>query len=128
MKKLLLLQRAASEDAYPDVYEIPGGHAEDGDSTILDTVARETQEETGLIVKRIIGEFEGFEYDSGKGPTVQLNFVVEVEGGDAPNIKMNPAEHQAFTWVERGEDLQQYKITGSMRKVILDALKVADAA
>lgn len=105
------------------MYEIPCGHAGHGDTTILDTIVRETREETGLIVKRIVGEFNCIEYDSGIGPTVQLNFAVEVEVVDGLVITMNPLEHQAFTWVEQGEDLQQYEMTDSMHKTILDALE-----
>jgi len=124
-KKLLLLQRAAFEDTFPNMFEIPGGHAEDADETILSTVVRETFEETGLVVKRIVDEFEGFEYESGKGLTVQLNFVVEVDGEDALVVKMNPEEHQAFAWVEREEDLEKFQLTGGMCKVVTDALKHA---
>jgi 8-oxo-dGTP pyrophosphatase MutT (NUDIX family) len=106
------------------MFEIPGGHAEDADETILSTVARECVEETGLVVKQIVDEFEGFEYESGKGLTVQLNFVVEVDGQDAVIVKLNPEEHQAFAWVEK-EDLEKFQLTDSMRKVVTDALKHA---
>lgn len=128
-KRLLLLKRAASEDMFPNMYEIPGGHAEDDDETILSTVVRETHEETGLTVRQILGEFEGFEYEAGKGPTVQLNFRVEVEGNDqdpsdrVPVVTMRPDEHQAFAWIKKGEDLGRYELTGAMHKVVLDALK-----
>ena len=121
-KKLLLLRRAASEDAFPNMFEIPGGHAEDVDETLLSTVVRETLEETGLVVKHIVDEFEGFEYHSGNGLTIQINFVVEVDENDALVVKMNPEEHQAFAWVEKGEDLDKYQLTDNMRKVVMDAL------
>ena len=49
-KKLLILQRASTETTLPNMYELPGGGAESCDGTILDTVARETREETGLVV------------------------------------------------------------------------------
>ena len=95
--KLLLLQRAADEEFLPNVYELPGGHAEDDtDATIFDTVVREAAEETGLMVTAVLREFEPFEY----GRSVQLNFVVEVEAAEdeVPVPKLNPSEHQAFVW------------------------------
>ena len=46
--KILLLKRAANEDFYPNVLEIPGGHVEDTDSDISKAVAREVHEETAL--------------------------------------------------------------------------------
>lgn len=46
--KILLLKRAANEDVYSNVFEIPGGHVEDSDPDILKAVAREVHEETAL--------------------------------------------------------------------------------
>lgn len=55
------------------MYEITGGHAGDGDDTIFATVARETYEGTGLIVRRITGELGGIEYEAREGlTTVEL--------------------------------------------------------
>lgn len=53
---------ASVEDASPNIYEILSGHAEDEETTILDTVTRETREETGSTAKWIVDDFEGFEY------------------------------------------------------------------
>ena len=50
--QLLVLQRAAHEDAYPHMYELPGGNWEKENSTILHTVAREALEETVSISPR----------------------------------------------------------------------------
>lgn len=120
-KKLLIVQRSAAEDSFPLMYEIPGGHAEPEDSTLLDTVIRETLEETGLAVKKVVEEFTGFEYDNSKGEsTVQLNFIVEVDG--ASEVTLNPEEHQSYSWIDRGTDLTAFNVTGSMLKVINDAL------
>ncbi|EGO02060.1 hypothetical protein SERLA73DRAFT_177778 [Serpula lacrymans var. lacrymans S7.3] len=122
-KELLLLQRASHEDTFPDMYEIPGGHVEDTDDTVLATVFRETFEETGLVVDRVVREFDGFEYPSRNGPTVQLNFIVEVHDGG--NVTLNPEEHQAFAWVEPGANLGLYALTGNMVKVVQDALEIS---
>lgn len=118
-RRLLLLQRAATEDVYPLMYEIPGGGAEPEDKTILDTVVREVKEETGLTVTAIISDFEGFEYSTRRGMSVQFNFMVEVEGG--VEVRMNPEEHEAFAWVWKGESLDCYPMTEPMRKVVSDA-------
>ncbi|KIJ27077.1 hypothetical protein M422DRAFT_37945 [Sphaerobolus stellatus SS14] len=125
-RKLLILQRSATEDAYPFMYEIPGGHVEEEDNSLFATVRRETLEETGLIVKRITGEFEGFEYETKKGITVQLNFFVEVEPeGDAPpQVQINPEEHQAYAWVSLQDNLEAFPMTSSMTAVVNDALKL----
>lgn len=87
-KKLPILQRAAHEDSYAGMYELPGGHTEDADATILDTIVRELKEETGLAVRRIVAESdEGFEYETRKGTVKQLNFLVEVEAEDMDGVE-----------------------------------------
>ncbi|THU86809.1 NUDIX-domain-containing protein [Dendrothele bispora CBS 962.96] len=132
--KLLLLQRAANEDAYPNMYELPGGNWEKNDETILHTVAREAFEETGLVVTSICTEFDGFEYTTARrGPAKQLNFLVEVHsddsnaGGEPPEPTLNAEEHQAYAWVEEGDDLEKFPMSDSMRTVVQNALTQATA-
>lgn len=47
--KILLLKRVASEEFYPNVFEIPGGHVEDTDADIFQALVREVHEETAVI-------------------------------------------------------------------------------
>ena len=54
-KKILLLKRAEGDN--PDTWGQPGGHAEEGETTI-DTAIREAQEECGDFQGHRIGEFE----------------------------------------------------------------------
>ncbi|THU77669.1 hypothetical protein K435DRAFT_628925, partial [Dendrothele bispora CBS 962.96] len=130
---LLLLQRAANEDAYPNMYELPGGNWEKIDETILHTVAREALEETGLMITAICTEFDGFEYTTARrGPAKQLNFLVEVRSdndsdasGEPPEPTLNAEEHQAYTWVEKGDDLEKFPTSDSMRMVVQNALTQA---
>jgi 8-oxo-dGTP pyrophosphatase MutT (NUDIX family) len=75
--KLLLLQRAETEDVYPLMYELPGGGAEPDDMTLLSTVVREAEEETGLSITNIWGTFPGFEYETSKSKAIQFNFFGE---------------------------------------------------
>jgi 8-oxo-dGTP pyrophosphatase MutT (NUDIX family) len=125
VKKLLILQRAADEEAYPNMYELPGGNWEAADSTILHTVAREALEETGLVVTHIAKEFPGFEYSTRRG-LAQLNFIVDVkgtEGGGLPKPTLNPEEHQAFAWVGPGDSVDNNPTSESMAKVVQSALQ-----
>ncbi|KAJ6482179.1 NUDIX hydrolase domain-like protein [Mycena vitilis] len=133
--KLLLVQRAADEDAFPNMYELPGGHCEPDklgdqppDETILDTVIRETFEETGLAVKQIVKELTGFEYDTDKGPTQQFNFIIDLEEvspplkAELPTLKLNPKEHQAYAWVGPEDSLDQFPMSKDMKVVVQSAL------
>lgn len=59
---ILLLKRAANEEFYPNKFEIPGGKFEDSDPFLGAAVKREVYEETGMVLKDIVGLIRPFEY------------------------------------------------------------------
>ena len=94
--KFLLLERVPS-DFMGGFVGIPSGTVGTGED-LLTALAREVQEETGLIVTSILEYLGSFEYRSSSGKkTRHFNFLVEVEEGE---IKLNPTEHQAYYLVE----------------------------
>ncbi|KAJ6609250.1 NUDIX hydrolase domain-like protein [Mycena sp. CBHHK59/15] len=127
-RKLLLLRRSADEETLPNMYELPGGNCDPEDGTVLDAVARETREETGLVVAEILREFAEFEYSTKRGPAMQLNFLVRVQmpGGYSPESlipTLNPEEHQAYVWLESLELLESLPMTPGMKGVVANALE-----
>ena len=93
--KFLLLERVLS-DFMGGFVEIPSGTMED-EEDLLTALAREVQEETGLLVTAVLEYLGSFDYRSSSGKkTRHFNFFVEVEQGE---IKLDPAEHQAYYWV-----------------------------
>lgn len=124
-RKILLVRRSATETEFAGLYELPGGGSEtDLDATILDTVVRETIEETGLKVVHTLASFNGFEYETKNGKSIQFNFLVEVEEGAGVEVKLNPEEHDAFVWVgvEDVGKLGEWGLVGDMEAVVKDAL------
>lgn len=90
--KFLLVERVPS-DFMGGFVEIPSGTVEAGEG-LLTALAREVQEETGLIVTLVLEYLGSFDYRSSSGKkTRHFNFLVEVEGDE---IKLNPTEHQAY--------------------------------
>ena len=121
--RLLLIRRAATERAFPGLWEVPGGGAELTDATLLDTVVREVAEETGLRVTEIVEFLEYLDFRGGTGRGWRKhNFIVEVEKGD---VVTDPAEHDEFGWFEEEEAEKLRATTESMRKSITDAFKRA---
>lgn len=110
--QVLLLQRL-SNDTYPNMFEIPGGEVEDGE-TLSDAVKRELYEETGLEmleIKRYIGRFD---YESNSGKKVrQFNFLVSTKD---QQVKWHP-EHQKFAWISN-EDIKSYEMTPEMFQTV----------
>ena len=65
---------------------------------LLTALAREVQEETGLLVTSVLEYLGSFDWTSNSGKkTRHFNFLVEVEDGE---IKLNSSEHQAYYFVE----------------------------
>lgn len=122
--QLLVVQRADTEDQFPNMFELPGGHVEPTDRSILYTVVRETFEETGLLVSHIASTFEPLVYESKAESgvirkTLQINFRVLVK--DKSVVKLAPEEHQAYRWISL-QDVGDLITTDVMRAVIENAL------
>jgi len=60
--RLLILQRADNESAFPNVWEIPGGTCQSSDETILHSLAREIHEETNLKLQTILDQVGDVEH------------------------------------------------------------------
>ncbi|ORX62816.1 hypothetical protein DM01DRAFT_1330943 [Hesseltinella vesiculosa] len=103
------------------MYELPGGHVEPTDATILDAVVRETKEETGLTIASIDTMFSHFDYHSREAPGLshQLNFRVHVDPPLA--VTLAPAEHQAYQWISL-DHVDSLETTEPMQKLIREAL------
>lgn len=107
-RQLLLIRRSASEKAYPCMYEVPGGGAEAPpiDSTLLDSVARELFEETGLTAKTILRLIDTADFEGRRGDKWRkFNFEVEVH--DSECVVLQPAEHDDYKWVDYQEFVAQ---------------------
>ncbi len=93
--KFLLLERVPS-DSMGGFVGIPSGTVEAGED-LLTALAREVQEETGLLVTAVLKYLRSFDWISSSGKrTRHFNFLVEVKEGE---IKLSPSEHQAYYWV-----------------------------
>lgn len=111
--KVLLARRVAS-DSLGGMYELPGGGVDEGEA-ITEGAIRETKEETGLTVSKIVGMFDGFDYATNRKPHVrQVNFLVEVEPGD---VVLNPEEHDDYVWVD-AHSLDGLNVSAEMRHCV----------
>ncbi|KAF2705622.1 hypothetical protein K504DRAFT_93595 [Pleomassaria siparia CBS 279.74] len=100
--KLLLVQRAAEESAFPNAWEIPGGKVDESDETLLHGAVRELQEETGLTATKIVRKVAEFEFGDVKKSTRWLKQIFEMEVQNCEHVVLDPIEHQRYLWA--GED------------------------
>jgi 8-oxo-dGTP pyrophosphatase MutT (NUDIX family) len=137
-KRVLLIQRSA-RDTIPGKWETAGGSMEKTDLSILDGVARELLEETGLAASKLgppVGE--GYYFLTRSGQLVcKLNFLAEVhrdENGQA-NVVLDSEEHQNYVWATETEvkarkvgDLELSITSVEQEKVILEAFRMRENA
>lgn len=94
---VLLMQRSADEDLFPNVWQCPAGGQEPGE-TVEEALARELREETGLALvsaRRIGSDLTFLERNGGVEWWEHHNFLVEVGPGE---VRLSH-EHQAYVWL-----------------------------
>ena len=112
--KVLLLERP-KDDFMGGIFELPSGNLESGE-TLEEGLFRELEEETGLVIKRIVSYIGHFDYLSGSGKKArQFNFLVEVNNFD----KIKLTEHDSFVWADIRE-VHKYKVTDAVKNIIKD--------
>ena len=118
--QLLLVKRSPHEESFPDVWEIPAGHVEPGE-TVRQCVKREAFEETGLIVREVLRELAEISWESRKSgrKNVQFNYAVTVE--EPYDILLNPGEHTEWMWAEV-DQIEGLLMTQEMKEVASAAL------
>lgn len=134
LPSILLLQRAAHEPYFPNVFELPSGKVDPDDESLKHALVREVKEETGLGIVEIHAELKPMTYstektiadDSGKEvivskSAIQLNFVVSVSAGA---VTLNADEHSDSRWATK-EDTSELGITDAMRVVVREAFQWA---
>lgn len=114
---ILALQRAATARNDPFLYEVPGGKLEQGQE-LTETLAREIEEETGLIIQSVdtlfhceSGVLVGGRYDNVH--RVTLFSVSRMVGG---TFKLS-AEHDNYRWC-RYKEFMRLELTLVTRKAM----------
>lgn len=105
--RLLLVQRS-SQDSVPNRWEVPGGSSDHDDPTILHSVARELEEETGLHLTRFIRQIgPGISFETGQGPRRKtwLKLSIEVDVLELPSPSQGLVQDQGNT-ARLGDDEQ----------------------
>lgn len=96
-QRILLCHRRADRSHYPDVWDLPGGRVEPGE-TLVATLRRELAEELGILAR----SSETTPWVTLTDDTLQLHiFVVEDWVGEPANNA--PDEHDQIRWVTRDE-------------------------
>lgn len=120
--KILIIQRSADEDVFPNLWEIPSGKREPFE-TSHNALVREIKEEVGIDVAPImpVGVFEfKIEKEDEIRDATQISFLCKPTG--EPKVKLSN-EHQNFVWIDEKE-LDKYELSKETKEVIRKALEI----
>lgn len=110
--KLLLLQRATDDDG-ANKWGVPGGHVDAGESH-EDAAVRELQEETGLVVDKVVlaGTYSNDD--------VMIEYYTSyIESDTEPQLILDTAEHQSYRWVDLyRENIDEFEFPFNMKENI----------
>lgn len=102
----LIVQRSASDDFLPGIWEFPGGNIEDGE-LILEALKREIFEEIGINIDtqkvKLVHFYDKIKEKEEKYHYIELDFLIDVSSKDL-DIKLS-FEHDDYTWVTKDSDL-----------------------
>lgn len=120
--KILIVQRASDDEAFPGLWELPSGKQEPLETTI-DAAKREVKEETGLNVEvvRPVGSFKfKMEKEDEIRDVTQISFLVKPIG--SVEVKLS-SEHQNFAWITKDE-IDNYNLSEETKRMIRKALSL----
>jgi 8-oxo-dGTP diphosphatase len=93
---VLLGRRAANREFYPDVWDVPGGHLEPGE-TGEKALVRELREEIGVTPTRWASLGESRESLPGGNGSMVLHLYAVTSWNGAPR-NLSPEEHSEVSW------------------------------
>ena len=109
----LIIKRASHEDAFPNVWEIPGGAS--NNELPEEAARRELKEEAGIEVGDMQVLFESSNRANSEGiPALRLVYLGEFAGGE---IALNPDEHSKHAWIGFDE-IEVYEFIPFVREVL----------
>lgn len=114
--RVLLCHRSAGRRWYPDVWDLPGGHVDDGESPAA-ALVRELREELGIVV----AEPAGPPWREVVTDGVHMRIWVLEEWTGTP-VNVAPDEHDAVGWFDAARLAELRLAHDGYREMFADVL------
>jgi 8-oxo-dGTP diphosphatase len=123
---VLLGRRAANREFYPDVWDVPGGHLEPGESS-EQALVRELREEIGVTPTAwaSLGEFR--ESLPGGNGSIVLHLYAVTSWNGAPR-NLSPEEHSEVAWFAVEDACRLMLAHPSYPEILRRAVSLASSA
>jgi 8-oxo-dGTP pyrophosphatase MutT (NUDIX family) len=113
--EILLLHRRP-EKANGNKWGVPAGKV-DKDETIQDTALREIFEETGVALR--LEDLEHVESVFVRDGNFDLEWhAFRVRFSEKPEVKIEPKEHQNFTWISPGKAIKELDLIHDLQELL----------
>ncbi len=99
--RIFVQKRSATRRMFPNCWESVGGHVEDGE-TLEECLHRETWEETGWKIEKILATVGVYEWDLDGKKNKEFVFLVEVSG-DLTAPKIEAGKVSEYRWITADE-------------------------
>src|SRR4051794_24364399 len=97
--RVFVQKRSMTRRMFPGCWDLVGGHVE-GDEEVIAALAREIEEETGWVLRKVVRELQKKPWSDGPKEYEERQFIVEIDG-DLHRPMLEEGKVSEWMWADR---------------------------